>query len=238
MRAVVSWSGGKDSAFALYRILKDRSITVESLHTVVDATTGRVGLHGVPSVLIQQQAQQLHLPVDLLALESGDNSNAYETLMYRYFARCKAFGIEAVVFGDIFLEDLRQYREELLKPFGLKAIFPLWGMKSSELIDQFLNAGFKTLVCAADARYFDESQVGVVLNRKFMQLLPSEVDPCGENGEYHTFVCSGPIFSKAVIPSIGAAVRRTYQYSRTTEQGTVEVLESSFWFRSLEPVVE
>jgi uncharacterized protein (TIGR00290 family) len=232
-KVTISWSGGKDSAFALYKILLSGDFDVTGLHTVINEETRRVGMHGVREELMDEQAEALGLPLTKLYLEGSENHAAYEKLMQSYYHRCTADNVDAIVFGDIFLEDLRTFRIGLLKPSGLEAIFPLWQMDTAILIDDFINSGFKTIVCAADASLITEKQVGVVIDQKFLAGLKPSVDPCGENGEFHTFVFNGPVFKKPVDFMKGEVVKKTYQYQRLNAQGEKEELESAFWFQDL-----
>jgi uncharacterized protein (TIGR00290 family) len=234
-KVTISWSGGKDSAFALYKILLSGDYKVAGLHTVINEETRRVGMHGVREALMDEQAEALGLPLTKLYLEGSENHTAYEKLMQTYYHRCEINNIEAVVFGDIFLEDLRLFRIRLLKPSGLEPIFPLWQMNTGTLINDFINSGFKTIVCAADASLFREEQAGEIIDQKFLSGIKPSVDPCGENGEFHTFVFNGPVFKKPIDFLKGEVVKKTYRYQRLNPQGEKEELESAFWFQDLLP---
>ena len=232
----VSWSGGKDSAFALYKILLSGEYVVKHLHTVINQETGRVGLHGVREELIEQQAKSLGLPLIKLYLTSSDDHTGYEELMKSFYAECAREKIEGVIFGDIFLEDLKAYRERLLQEHKLQGIYPIWKTDTKLLLQDFLNVGFKTVICSANGKFFQHDEVGKIIDQDFIKSLPDEVDACGENGEFHTFVFDGPIFSKPITFEKGKVVEKTYSYNMKTEGGQTEQLRSSFWFQDLEAI--
>jgi uncharacterized protein (TIGR00290 family) len=233
----VSWSGGKDSAFALYKILQEQRHDVMSLHTIVNETTKRVGMHGVREELIDMQAERIGLPLIKLYLESSESHAAYEALMKSFYIECKVAGIEGIVFGDIFLEDLRKYREDLMIQSGINAIFPLWKVNSNLLINDFINIGFKTLICAANAKFFTERSIGKLIDHSFLKSLPVEVDPCGEYGEFHTYVYDGPIFKSRVQIKLGEVVTKQYTYKQKNTEGSVSQLNSGFIFQDLLPEI-
>lgn len=233
----ISWSGGKDSAFALYRILLSGEFTVKHLHTVINKDTKRVGLHGVHETLIELQAAAIGLPLIKLYLESSDGHGPYEKLTKGFYRQCSSTGIDAVVFGDIFLEDLRRYREELLKGSGLSSLYPIWNIDSKLLWSDFINAGFKTVLCSADARYFNPEQLGNTVTFDYLKTISTEVDLCGENGEFHSYVYDGPVFQHPVLITKGEVVSRKYSYQKINEDGSLQKLESKFWFQDLRPIV-
>ena len=232
-KVTISWSGGKDSAFALYKIVLSQNFEIVSLHTVIDEGTKRVGLHGIRETLIEQQAESLALPLKKIYLPASYTHEAYKTCMVKFYSECAACGIEGVVFGDIFLEDLKNYRISLLKPSKLSAIFPLWNIPSRMLINDFINTGFKTSVCSADVKLFAEHQLGCLIDQHFLDNLSSQVDACGENGEFHTFVFDGPLFKRPIPIIRGDVVKKTYSYQKIGEDGELEKLESAFWFQDL-----
>lgn len=234
-KITVSWSGGKDAAFALYKILLSDTYEVTGLHTVVDEQLKRVGLHGVRQEMISLQAEALGLPIEFISLPSSDNHDHYETVMKSYYKKCSQRGITGIVFGDIFLEDLKHYREVLLKESSLSPIFPLWKIDTTDLITDFIKLGFKTLICSANAEHFDETQVGKTIDAAFINTLPRDVDACGENGEFHTYVYDGPLFKKAIAYTRGDVVKKSYTYSKKNDDGSLQALESSFWFQDFKP---
>jgi uncharacterized protein (TIGR00290 family) len=234
-KVTISWSGGKDSAFALYKILLSGEYDVVSLHTTIGRETKRVGLHGVHEQMIERQASRIGIPLIKLYLEGSESGEAYEQLMHNFYAQCAKSKIDAVVFGDIFLEDLRVYRERLLSPSNLHSIFPIWNIPTEKLILDFIHTGFKTLVCSADARFFSKSSVGRTVDETFVRDMPEEVDVCGERGEFHTFVYDGPIFTEPVPFAFGDVVLKWYEYNKIHDDKTMEKLRSSFWFQDLLP---
>src|SRR5688572_9500050 len=195
-KVTISWSGGKDSAFALYKILLSGEYDVVSLHTVIKQETGRVGLHGVREELIDYQAEALGIHLDKIYVPGSSDHRAYEQTMRSFYQQCVKHHIEGIVFGDIFLEDLRKYREDLLGDFAIQSLYPLWNIDTTVLIHDFINSGFKTIVCSANARYFPRERLGILIDPNFVRQLPHEVDPCGENGEFHTWMYDGPLFKK------------------------------------------
>jgi uncharacterized protein (TIGR00290 family) len=238
IKASISWSGGKDSAFALYKILRSGHYDVVSLHTVINEETRRVGMHGVHEDLIERQAESVGIPLQKIYLETSESHAAYEALMklsYRIFADA---GVEAVVFGDIFLEDLKKFREQLIRPSGVMPVFPLWKLDSKKMIDDFINAGFKTLICAANAKFFKPEAMGKLIDHHFVSSLPADVDACGENGEFHTFVYDGPIFKKPVVVSKGEIITKQYQYRQQNADGSFKDLQSEFLFQDLLPPMD
>ncbi len=234
-KVTISWSGGKDSAFALYKILLSGEYDAVSLHTIFNRETSRVGLHGIHERLIETQAEQIGIPLTRLYLDTSADNNAFEKLSLEFYDQCKRDKTDAVVFGDIFLEDLKVYREKLLRPSGLEPIFPLWRCESHRLIHDFINTGFRTLICSADAKFFSKEAVGSLIDDCFVKQLPSTVDPCGERGEFHTFVYDGPIFKKPVEFAAGDVVLKWYDYEMTDADQQLIKQRSSYWFQDLLP---
>ena len=234
-KVTISWSGGKDSAFALYKILTSGEYHVVDLHTTLNEETRRVGLHGVHEALIEQQAAGLGLPLTKLYLPPSEDHDAYEKLMIAYYKQCARRGIEQVVFGDIFLEDLRLFREKLLQNTSLSSVYPLWKIDTQKILNDFIAIGFKTVICSADADKFSKDQVGNTIDTAFAENPRPGVDPCGENGEYHTLVYDGPIFKKPVSFETGEVVKKQYSFQKKNAQGENERVEKSFWFQDLLP---
>jgi uncharacterized protein (TIGR00290 family) len=195
---VVSWSGGKDSAFALYRTLIERKYEVKTLFTTISAEYNRVSMHGVRRKLLERQAKSIKMPLRVIRLPKDVSMEKYESIMRQEMNRFKSKDINNVIFGDIFLEDVRKYRETNLSKIGMNALFPLWDKSSQVLAKEFLDLGFKAIITCVDSTYLDGSFIGRMFNEQFLSSIPSNVDPCGENGEFHTFVFDGPIFSRMV----------------------------------------
>ena len=238
-KITVSWSGGKDSAFALFKILTDplADFEVVSLHTTIGEDTKRVGLHGVREELIMEQAKALNLPLVKLYLKSSTAHQIYEDVMAAFYEDCAAQGISSVLFGDIFLEDLKAYRENLLKPSGLQPVYPLWKIDTKLLVEDFIRTGFKTVICSAHGDHFSREQLGVTITPSFIDSLPPVVDPCGEKGEFHTFVYDGPLFDRPIAFSYGDIVSKSYTYQKKLEDGSLQTQHTAFWFQDLLPLM-
>ncbi|WP_242434724.1 Dph6-related ATP pyrophosphatase [Hymenobacter amundsenii] len=227
---VMNWSGGKDSALALYHALRDPTLHVTDLLTSVNAHYGRVSMHGVRVAMLEAQAQRLGLPLTRLNLPESPAMADYEHLMRAALDPLTARGVTRAVFGDIFLEDLRRYREQQLSLLGLEAVFPLWQRPNCELLAEFLALGFRAVVVCVNEQYLDRSFCGRELNADFLRDLPPGVDSCGENGEYHSFVFEAPYFSHPIAFRRGELVRRTYP--APAGSGAAEV---GFWYQDLLP---
>lgn len=236
IKVSISWSGGKDSAFALYKILLSGKYDVVSLHTVIGRDTGRVGLHGIREELIELQAKAIGLPLDKIYLESADDHSAYERSMKEFYKKAVKH-IDAIVFGDIYLEDLKYYREKLLEPSGITGIYPLWKIDTNELIQDFITIGFKTAICSCNEELHRLELLSQVLDEQCVQLFPPTIDPCGERGEFHTFVFDGPIFKNSISFGIGGKVSKTYCYKKMNDNGAVEELNTIFWFQDFLPLI-
>lgn len=211
-KVVISWSGGKDSALALQSIILGHEYEIASLMTTVNAAYGRISIHGVRRSLLQKQAASLGIPLLEIFLSSNITNESYGRIMEREMRKLKEAKIGKVVFGDLFLEDVRKYREKNLKKVGMEAVFPLWGRSTKEVVEQFLQTGFKAIVTCVDTTQLDGSFAGLEINADFIADLPAGVDPCGENGEFHTFVFDGPIFSTPVRFSKGEIVLRDNRF--------------------------
>ena len=206
-RAVLSWSGGKDATYALFEI-EGTSLRVEELLTTISESTGRSSMHGVRRELYEAQAAALDLPINVVTLPDAPDNEEYAKLMNRVMEGYAEGGIDRVVFGDIFLEGIREYREERLGQTPIDGAWPLWGVDTTEFVDSFLDAGFEAIVVAANDEQFDPEDTGRPLDEAFLDDLPPEVDPAGEHGEFHTFVVDGPIFESRVRVETGERVSR------------------------------
>ena len=228
-QALFNWSGGKDSALALYHTLRDPAFVVQHLLTSVNSEAERISMHGVRREVLERQTEQIGIPLTVLSLPGEISMEAYDELMRKQMTGFVESGISHSVFGDIFLEDLKLYREERLAEVGLKGHFPIWKRDTRELIHEFLDLGFRTLVVSVDGSKLDRSFAGRELDLDFLNDLPEGVDPCGENGEFHTFVFEGPIFQKPVAFRKGEVVGKSYKLSKDTGE-TV-----TYWFQDLLP---
>ncbi len=222
-KVALAWSGGKDSAMALYELRRSERYEVVSLFTTVAAEYDRVSHHGVRASLLKSQARVIGLPVEMLYLEvtrpdlcrtDTDSAvmGAYEQLMEQTMLRYRGADIHAVAFGDIFLERLRAYREKNLAKLGMTGVFPIWRRDTRELMQTFLTLGFKAYLACVDAEKLGRGFAGREITPDFVSLLPPGVDPCGEYGEYHSFVYDGPIFQKRVGVAVGEVVQRGEQF--------------------------
>ncbi|MEM1534505.1 MAG: diphthine--ammonia ligase [Nitrososphaerota archaeon] len=197
-RVVQSWSGGKDSAMAHYIASSKMHLYVERLLTTYNESNNRVSMHGVRLELIERQAEMLGARLMKIPLPPNCSNEKYEERMMRALMSLKEEGVGEVVFGDIFLEDVRRYREENLARAGFKGVFPLWGRDTWELAREFLKLGFKALICCVDTQQAPAELIGREYSLELLEKLPDSVDPCGERGEFHTFVYDGPLFPEPI----------------------------------------
>jgi uncharacterized protein (TIGR00290 family) len=202
------WSGGKDSALALDRTRRAGDYEVLALVTTINPEYGRVSMHGVREALVQAQAGAAGLPLERMYVPSSSTNTQYVAALKSVLSEQRARGVEAVIFGDIFLADLRAWRESFLTESGLDGVFPLWGEDTGRLAQEFTARGFKAVTCCVDDKHLDEDAVGRAVDETFFAGLPAHVDPCGENGEYHTFVYDGPVFRWPVAFEVGERVYR------------------------------
>ncbi|SHL51317.1 Dph6-related ATP pyrophosphatase [Chryseobacterium polytrichastri] len=230
-KAIFNWSSGKDSALALYKILKEDRFEVTSLLTSVNEEFQRISMHGVHIDLLQHQASSLGIPLVTMQIPKEPSMEQYREIMISTMDVIKSQGNTHSIFGDIFLEDLRKYREEQLHAIGMEAVFPLWKQNTLDLIHEFLALGFKTIVTCVNETYLDKSFAGRVIDQDFINDLPENVDPCGENGEFHTFTFDGPIFKQPISFEIGETVKKTYPKPKSDENDIEE--EYVFWFCDL-----
>ena len=211
-KVLFSWSGGKDSAISLYEIQKSQRYEILALLTVITGDYDRVSMHGVPRPLIEQQAYSLGLPIEEVFISKDSSNEEYESKMREILIRFKQAGVSAVVFGDVFLEEVRKYREGNLSQLGMKGIFPIWGRDTTELTGAFIDLGFRAIVTCVNSKVLGERFLGRMLDKQFLSELPSDVDPAGENGEFHSFVFDGPIFKKRINCTLGKRVLRDSFY--------------------------
>ena len=205
---LMSWSGGKDSAMALYELGSAGGCEVLALLTTVTEGYERISMHGVREVLLDAQAAAIGLGLRKVRIPQDSSMEEYETRMREALEHYQALGASSVVFGDIFLEDLRKDREDKLAQIGMGASFPIWQRDTCELAGAFIDAGFQAVITCVDTQMLDGKFAGRTYDRQFLQDLPDGVDPCGENGEFHSFVHDGPVFRKPVAHRIGEVVLR------------------------------
>jgi uncharacterized protein (TIGR00290 family) len=214
-RAYFNWSGGKDSAFALWKILNEKKFRIDYLLTSMNNFYNRISMHGVRRELLEAQAASLNIPLTTIELPEQPSMQEYESAMTEKINWLKEGGITHGIFGDIFLQDLRNYREEKLGSAGIECIFPIWGKDTGELMKNFIEAGFKAIIVCVNTRFLDKNFCGTFINESFCQDLPSGVDICGENGEFHTFVYDGPIFNHPICFKKGEIVYKEYPAPKT-----------------------
>lgn len=208
MKTLLSWSSGKDSAWALHLMRRDSGIEVAGLFTTVNEEFGRVAMHGVRRSVLEAQAEAAGLPLHVIDLPWPCPNTEYEKRMGAFVESARADGVEAMAFGDLFLEDIRAYREARLEGTGLAPLFPLWRMPTGRLARDMIAAGLRARVTCVDPGKLDASFAGRAFDAEFLADLPEGVDPCGENGEFHTCVHAGPMFAAPLDIAGGAVLER------------------------------
>ncbi len=198
-QSVVFWSGGKDCMSALEN-MQEKNDEIAYLVTTFDETTRRVPFHGIHIRLIEAQAESLQIPLMKIPIPSHASNEQYESILQKVMTTLRKQGVEQVVYGDIHLEDLRQYKESLLEPIGLSAFFPLWKQSTEDAAMQFLQKGYQAIICGIDCERIEDEELGELYTVEFLARYKSRIDPCGENGEFHTFVKDGPLFTEPVQP--------------------------------------
>ena len=209
---VISWSGGKDSAMALYEVQRSGAYDVLALLTTVTADYDRVSMHGVRRELVQRQAQSLGVSLEPIWISKNASNEEYESKLLQALRRYQDRGVRRAVFGDLFLEDIRAYRENVLGRIGMSGIYPIWQRDTTQMAQDFIALGFRAIVICVDSRVLPASFAGKVVDQELLRSLPPGVDPCGENGEFHTFVYAGPILSEEVRFTAGEVVLRDSFY--------------------------
>lgn len=234
-KALFCWSGGKDSAMALNHVLEEGKYEVVALLTTLNLKFKRISMHGVREELLERQVKAIGLPLLKVYVSAGTNTE-YEQAMEKLLLEQKAKGVTSVIFGDIFLEDLRAYREKNLEKVGLNDVFPLWKKNTRDLIAHFFSRQFKTITCCVNDAYLGKDKVGVKITKTFIGQLPSNVDPCGENGEFHTFCYDGPIFKDPVKFSIGEKVYKPLEIKTDGGENCPGAnITKGFWYCELIP---
>lgn len=211
-KVLFTWSGGKDSALALYELQKRNDHKVVALLTTLTEDYDRISMHGVQSILLEQQANSLGLPIEKVYISKNSSNEEYEAKMREVLQKYLTAGVSSVAFGDIFLEDLRRHREDNLSKIGMEAVFPIWKRDTTELAYEFIGSGFKAVITCVDSNFLDKTFVGRLFDEQFLSKLPANVDPCGENGEFHSFVYDGPIFQKRVSYTKGEVALRDSRF--------------------------
>lgn len=207
-KALLSWSSGKDSAFALGELRRARSCEVVGLLTTVTRKFGRVSMHGVREELLERQAEAVGVPLRKVAIPSPCSNQEYEREMGRALEDARERGVRRIAFGDLFLEDVRSYRETRTREVGMECLFPLWHRDTTVLAREMVGAGVRARICCLDPHKIDRSFAGREFDLRLLSELPPGVDPCGERGEFHTFVTDGPGFRRPVSVEVGETVER------------------------------
>jgi len=233
----MNWSGGKDSSLALFDILQQKTDDVSALLTTVNSANNRISMHGVRTSLLELQAESIGLPLKKIMLPEMPSMSVYDEAMRNTMNEMKTEGITHSIFGDIFLEDLKSYRDTKLNEVGLQGIYPLWKQDSRKLVERSIALGFKSGVVSVIEKVLDNSFCGRLIDHDLLNDLPPNVDPCGENGEYHSFVFDGPLFKKPISFSKGEIVYRNY--SKNEDDSDVYHTnsthpDSGFWYLDLE----
>jgi len=230
-QALFNWSGGKDSTLALHKVLEEKELAVNYLLTTLSDAYNRVSMHGVREELLVAQAESIGIPLYQVRLAESPQMDEYEKTMELHLNKLKLEGITTSVFGDIFLEDLKIYREKKLSEIGMEAVFPLWKKDTRAILKEFLALGYKTVVVCAQRGL--ETFCGRVIDENFIDDLPEGIDPCGENGEFHTFVFDGPLFKHPVGFVTGEKVYKTY----ASPSGSTDE-PAGYWYIDLVPYTE
>jgi len=211
-KVVFSWSAGKDSVLALYELQKTENYEIAVLLTTVTKDYDRISMHGVRRVLLELQAESLGFPLEKIFISKSISNEQYESKMREVLVNYLMAGVSSVAFGDILLEDLRKYRENNLSKIGMKGMFPIWKMATTELAHKFIDLGFKAVITCVDSNVLDKMFIGRAFDKQFLSELPFTVDPCGENGEFHSFVYDGPIFRQKILYTTGEVVLRESRF--------------------------
>ena len=238
LTAYMNWSGGKDSALCLHNALQSNLYDIRYLLTSMNSSFDRISMHGVRRALLQAQAESIGIPLQTLELPEQPSMEEYEQSMMNNVKELKQLGCAHALFGDIFLEDLKIYRENKLKELNVECAFPLWKIDTKHLINEFIQSGFKSIIVCVNEQYLDKSFCGRIIDDSFINDLPSNVDPCGENGEYHSFVFDGPIFKNPIEFTKGEIVYKKYDAPKndTLNQSSISPSSYGFYFLDLLPL--
>lgn len=223
-KAALFWSGGKDSAFALWQIKQEKQLDIKYLITTVNRNFNRVSMHGLREDVIERQVNETGYPLMKMLVEGGSNKD-YENSLSLIIERLKIEGINKVIYGDIFLEDLREYRDDFLKKHQMEGIYPLWKQDTTVLFQNMKKAGFRTVICCVSSNVLNEGYAGEELTTQLISTMPKTVDTCGENGEFHTFCFAGPVFQNSIEFKLGEKVFKPLQIKSEESQ-----IQAGFWF--------
>lgn len=238
-QVIINWSGGKDASMALWQIWKNPHLKPIALLTTINGNLQRVTMHGVPVSFIQKQADLIGLPLELTELPENISMTSYNEITKKVALAHKKIGVSTYVYGDINLEDLKAFRDKELAKSEIKGLYPLWGRDTKVLSQEFISTGFKAIVVAVSSRVLDKSFAGREFDQSFLNDLPDNVDPCGENGEFHTFVYDGPLFPIPISITPGEITYKKYSSSRDDDDctcndtDTQDEWDKGFWFCDL-----
>lgn len=210
-KIVLSWSSGKDSSLVLYELIKQGIYDI-TLLTTVTGKYERIGMHGVREALLEKQADSMECRLDKVYITPECTNEEYQRKMEEAMNKYRELGFTKVAFGDIFLEDIRKYREKNLEKVGMEAVFPLWGRDTGEIANTFINLGFKAIITCVDTKVLSGDFAGEYYDKDLIAKLPENIDPCGGNGEFHSFVFDGPIFKKKIDFSVGEKTLRDERF--------------------------
>ena len=235
--SILSWSGGKDASLSLY-YLQQENREVNTLFTTINKHLQRITMHGVHISLLEKQVESLGCKLELISLPENISMKKYNDLMGNFLQAKRDLGVEEVVFGDIYLEDLKNFRDKELAQFKLNTHYPLWGKNTLKIAEEFIQLGFKAIVVAVSSNKLGEEHVGKEFDLDFINSLPKDVDPCGENGEFHTFVYNGPNFKFPVELQKGEITYKTYASAENDDDcfcddENSENWDKGFWFCDL-----
>lgn len=232
-KLVLNWSSGKDATLALHHLQQSEQYRVGRLITTINTHHNRVTMHGLRRSLLQEQIEALGLPHRSIELPAQPDMAEYEQLIAEAFKDLKSQGYEHTAFGDIFLEDLKRYREKEMEALGFETVFPLWKRNTREVLQEFLDLGYKAIVVCVKTSLLDASFAGRMIDHNFLKDLPKNVDPCGENGEFHTFCFDGPLFAHPVSFTLGERSYQEYPNPDASENAAEPV---RFCFQELLPI--
>ena len=211
-RILFAWSSGKDSALALYELKRTESIEIVTLLTTVTEGYDRISMHGVRRTLLAEQAESMGYPLEEIVIPQNCSNETYEARMRQALDKYAEDGIRSAAFGDLYLQEVRNYREERMAQVGMRCLFPLWDKPTPELANKFIDLGFRAFIACVDTQALPKEFAGREFNADFLRDLPAGVDPCGENGEFHSFVFDGPIFSKPIKVRPGEKILRDNRF--------------------------
>jgi uncharacterized protein (TIGR00290 family) len=239
-KAYCNWSSGKDASLALYKIQQQKNYAIEKLVTTTNKDFDRVSMHGLRISLLRAQAKAIGIPLHTISFPAQVDMDLYNITMKNEMDQLVKEGFTHAVFGDIFLEDLKNYRDTKLAEVGIQGVYPIWKKDTKQLIEELLDLDFKAITVCVNAKLLGKEFVGRIIDEQFISELPNNVDVCGENGEFHTFVFDGPIFKTPIDFSIGKKVLKSYTLSedesKDTHQSTkqhTKTYDTSFWYCDL-----